>query len=185
MSCVGCRATPSAAGITDDLPIRWHLNEGLRPARRHPGAMRAEIEREGLCASRCSTRSTTFCPLPSTQGAGSGRHLRPGSKADVSPDRLRRLHHRLHSPWPTRATAARRAATGRCSRPRPCGGRSTSRRRATPPSGLQSHGNNGPGLPRILATWDEEALELRIFDVPEHGVSPTRSTTSCAGTPAR
>jgi hypothetical protein len=151
-----------AHDYTSDLPIRWHLNEGLTLPDGIP-ALRAEIEREGQVLV---TLDSLYNFLP-------GFKLRDEDVAGV----LRSLKDEVcdptgctilfidHAPWPTEANSGQRRAYGSVFK--------TAAIRwgiyfekAGDTIFIEAHGNNLAGISRTPAIWDAEALELRLVKPP-------------------
>jgi len=148
-------------GLTDELPIRWHLNEGLRLPDDIPRLV-AEIERE----------RQVLVELDSLYNFLPGLDLRDEEVASV----LFRLKAEVcevtgctvcyvdHAPWPSEGNRSQRRGYGSVFKAavirwgifleRP--GNSLF---------LEASGNNFAGIKRSLAVWDEDELELRLVEV--------------------
>jgi hypothetical protein len=144
-----------------ELPIRWHLNESLRLPD-DLNALAAEVKRE----------EQVFVVLDSLY------NFLP--RLDLKDETVREVLDALktticdptgatvcivdHAPWPTEGNRGQRRAYGSVFK-----GAAIRwgiyLERLPDKLYIEARGNNVRGLPRTLATWDEEALELHLIDV--------------------
>jgi hypothetical protein len=155
-----------AHGHTGDLPIRWHLNEGLALPN-GIGALREEVERE----------QQLFVVLDSLYNFLPGIKLKDEDVAAV----LAKLKAEVcdptgcailfvdHSPWPNEGNQGQRRAYGSVFK-------TAAIRwgvyfdRSGETVFVEAHGNNLTGMPRTPALWDAEALELRLIETPSQAL---------------
>lgn len=149
-------------GFTGRLPLRWHLNEGLRLPD-DLGAIRAEVEREEQAL-------VVLDSLYNFLGGGGLREEEVGAllaaiKAEVCDATGCAVLIVDHSPWPSDSNRGQRRAYGSVFKAAAV--RSTIHLERTDDDlFVEAHGNNLSGLPRTLATWDEEAFELCLDEAP-------------------
>jgi hypothetical protein len=145
---------------TGDLPITWHLNEGLRLPDDIP-ALRAEIE----------TKSQVLVVLDSLYNFLPGVDLKDEQaaailsrlKADVCDQTGATIAIVDHAPWPTDANRGQRRAYGSVFKTAAIRwGIYLDRQGQT--LHLEAHGNNITGHKRTPVTFDPDALRLRIID---------------------
>jgi len=150
-------------GFTGELPLHWHLNEGLVLPNDIP-ALRAEIERE----------KQELVVLDSLYNFIRGRNLKEEEVAEVLAELKASVCDATgatvltvdHSPWPSENNRGQRRAYGsvfkaaavRCV---------IHIERDGSKLWIEAHGNNLPGLKRTLAEWDADTLELRLIGEEE------------------
>jgi hypothetical protein len=148
---------------TGELPLIWHLNEGLRLPDDIP-ALREEIEREGQ----------RFVVLDSLYNFLVGLSLKDEDaatvlaavKAEVCDTTGCALGFVDHAPWPTEGNRNQRRAYGSVFK-------AAAQRwgifleRDGSKLWVEAHGNNVRGLKRSLAVWNEDELELHLVDMAD------------------
>jgi hypothetical protein len=148
------------------LPIRWHLNEGLRlPG--DLGALRAEVERE----------QQVLVVLDSLYNFLPGAVLKEEEVAAVFTAMKEQVCDPTgatvavvdHAPWPTDANRTQRRAYGSVFKAAAIRwGIYLMREGDT--MYVEARGNNLTGLSRTAAVWDAEQLELRLVAPPAKAV---------------
>jgi hypothetical protein len=149
-------------GFTDELPVRWYLNERLRLPD-DLAVLRNEIERE--------KQSIVF--LDSLYNFVGGVRLKDEDVAEI----LARLKSEVcdptgcticpidHSPWPTEGNNGQRRAYGSVFKAAAIRwGIYIERTGDT--FFIEARGNNLTGLTRTAAAWDADQLELRLVEAP-------------------
>lgn len=145
-----------------NLPVRWHLNEGL-VLPEGIGALRAEIEREGQ----------VLVVLDSLYNFLHGIRLKDEDvavilsqlKAEVCDPTGCALAFVDHSPWPSEGNQGQRRGYGSVFK-------AAAIRwgiyldRSDDTVFVEAHGNNITGLSRAPVLWDAERLELRLVEPP-------------------
>jgi hypothetical protein len=148
-------------GHTGDLPIRWHLNEGLRLPD-DLDYLLGDVEREPRQVLVVLDSLYNFLP---------GRGLKDEDVAGVVSLLKAELCDRTgcavavvdHAPWPTEGNRGQRRAYGSVFKAAAIRwGIFLEREGET--LWVEAHGNNVTGLKRTLATWDPERFELRILE---------------------
>jgi hypothetical protein len=156
------QAQALARGLRDDLPIRWHLNEGL-VLPRDIGVIRAEVERE----------QQVLVVLDSFYNFLLGIKLKDEDvatvlvqlKTDVCDPTGCALLFVDHSPWPSESNQGQRRGYGSVFKAAAIRwGIYIDRSGET--VFVEGRGNNIAGLPRTPALWDAERLELRLVAAP-------------------
>jgi hypothetical protein len=149
-------------GHTGELPIRWHLNEGLRLPE-DVDHLRGEVEAE----------KQVLVVLDSLYNFLPGRGLKDEDvaaivsllKADICDATGCAICLVDHAPWPTEGNRGQRRAYGSVFK-------AAAIRwgiyldREGEALWVEAHGNNVTGLKRSIATWDDERLELRLLEPP-------------------
>jgi hypothetical protein len=156
------QAYARANRFTGDLPILWHLNEGLALPD-GIGALRDEVERE----------QQVLVVLDSLYNFLPGIKLKDEDVAVI----LAALKHDVcdptgcailfidHSPWPTENNQGQRRAYGSVFKTAAIRwGVYFDKTGET--IFVEAHGNNLTGMPRTPALWDPEKLELRLIEPP-------------------
>jgi hypothetical protein len=153
-------------GHGGELPIRWHLNEGLRLPDDLP-RLREEIERERQVLAFIDSLYN-FLPGVTLKDEEVAE-IYAAIKTDVCDQTGAAVGVVDHSPWPTEGNRGQRRAYGSVFKA------------AAIRWGIylvvegdtlyvEARGNNIAGLPRTPAMFDTERLELRILEAPSQEV---------------
>jgi AAA domain len=152
-----------------ELPIRWHLNEGLRLPDDLP-ALREEIEREVQVLALLDSLYNFLPKL--VLKAEDVAHVLAALKSDVCDRTGCAVGFVDHSPWPTESNEGRRRGYGSVFKAAVIRwGIYLERRGET--LYVEARGNNLVGLKRTAAVWNAERLELQLVE-PE---GPTADIT--------
>jgi AAA domain/DnaB-like helicase N terminal domain len=147
-------------GYDIDLPIRWHLNDGLRLPDDLP-LLRMEVEREGQ----------VLVVIDSVYNVLPGFALKEEDVAAVYTAIKREVCDPTgatvlaidHAPWPTEGNKGQRRAYGSVFKAAAIRwGIYLERQGET--FFVEARGNNLVGLPRTAALWDADRFELRLTD---------------------
>jgi hypothetical protein len=152
------QAYAAAHGLPDDLPIRWHFNEGL-VLPDNLDVLREEIEREGQ----------RFVLLDSLYNFLRGKSLKEeeiGSiysqlKAEVCDPTGCTIATVDHAPWPTEGNRGQRRSYGSVFKTAAIRWGIYTAPKTIGEIWLEAKGNNMPGLKSTLCTFDAELLELK------------------------
>jgi hypothetical protein len=144
----------------DELPIRWHLNEGLRL----PDdlvALREEIEREEQVLV---VLDSLYNFLPKLElKAEDVAHVLAALKSDVCDRTGCAVAFVDHAPWPTESNEGRRRGYGSVFKAAVIRwGIYLERKNNT--LFVEGRGNNLVGLKRTAAVWNAERLELQLVE---------------------
>lgn len=165
------QAYAAAHGYPDDLPIRWHLNEGLLLPD-DLSVLRQEIEREGQ----------RFAVLDSLYNFLRGKNMKDEEIGDVYALIKTEVCDRTgctvgivdHAPWPTEGNRGQRRGYGSVFKAAAIRWGIYTERKAGAEIYLEARGNNIAGLKRTLCAFDPELLELRPIAQTTSSAEPVR-----------
>jgi hypothetical protein len=155
------RAYAVRHGLDGDLPIRWHLNEGLRLPN-DIGVLLDEIRRE---RQKLVVLDSLYNFLPGYDLKDEGIALVYSQlKAEVCDPTGCTIATIDHMPWPTEGNRGQKRGYGSVFK-------SAAIRwgiyleKPADTLFLTASGNNIAGIKRSIATWDEEAMEMRLAEI--------------------
>jgi hypothetical protein len=153
-------------GHTDALPIRWHLNEGLRLPEDLP-RLREEIERETQALVVLDSLYNFLPGLTLKDEVVAGVYA--ALKAEVCDQTGATVLTVDHAPWPTEGNRGQRRAYGSVFKAAAIrSGLYLEEQAGT--LYLEARGNNLTGLKSTAVAWDAERLELRLLEAPPQAV---------------
>lgn len=147
---------------TGELPLRWHLNEGLRLPD-HTATLRAEIEAERQVLVVLDSLYN-FLPGIDNLKDEEVAVVLAALKAEVCDPTGAALCFVDHAPWPTEGNRGQRRGYGSVFKAAVIRWGLYLQREGEKLY-IEARGNNIRGFTRTVATWDEDALELRLLDV--------------------
>jgi DnaB-like helicase N terminal domain/AAA domain len=162
------RAYTGRHNYPPDLPIRWHLGEGLRLPDGIP-ALRAEIEREGQVLVVLDSLYN-FLPAGMKLKEEDVAAVLSALKSDVCDATGCAICLIDHAPWPTEANRGLRRGYGSVFKAAAIRWGVYIERQGERLY-IEGRGNNVRGLPRSLVTWDADVLQLRLIDTDDDHAS--------------
>jgi hypothetical protein len=152
--------------LTEALPVRWHLNEGLRLPDDLPH-LREEIEREGQVLS---VLDSYYNFVPGLELKAEDSALVLGAiKTEVTDPTGCAVCVIDHSPWPTEGNEGQRRGYGSVFKAAVIRWGIYLDRKGESLF-VEARGNNLAGLKRTPIVWNDERLELQLVEPESHEV---------------